>query len=373
MPSTTDLQLLIPIAEQTLARSALRRLLNSTTADKGRLLFLVGPAGCGKSALLAESFRELPSSQVPPRKLSATNDASDRSDLSRNALASGSRAANTSEPGASALRLMVSPGGILSLTASEFAAQLAEASSTQQVPNFQERFRSVSVLVCEDIQALERRPETQRQLLATIEELLAHGSDVIVTSTRLPGQLESFPAKLVSRVRGGTVIAIKPPGSESRTVLLQLFCRLRHMSISRDALALLAETLDVSPRELAGVTTQLSELRRSLKRADAEAFLRDKLPTKVVTPLTVTRAVAREFGVTLPALRSSRRSQALVLPRQCAMWLSRKLCHVSYPELGTFFERQHSSVIHAVRKLEARLDKEPALRQRLARLEGLCR
>ena len=327
MSSTTDLQPLIPIAEQRLARSALRRLLNSPTDDKGRLLYLVGPAGSGKSALLAESFRELHSSQVPP----------------------------------------------LHLTAAEFAAQLAEASSNQQVPGFQERFRSVSVLVCEDIQGIEGRPETQRQLLAVIDDLLAHGSDVIVTSTRLPGQLESFPAKLVSRFRGGTVIAIKPPGPESRTVLLQLFCRLRHLSISRDALALLAESLDVSPRELAGVATQLSELRRSLKRADAEEFLRDKLPTKLVTPLSVARAVAREFGVTLPALRSSRRSQALVLPRQCAMWLSRKLCHVSYPELGAFFERQHSSVIHAVRKLEARLDKEPALRQRLARLEGVCR
>ena len=327
MSSTTDLQPLIPIAEQRLARSALRRLLSQTADGKGRLLSLVGPAGSGKSALLAESFRELPSSQVPP----------------------------------------------LQLTAAEFAAQLAEASSNQQVPNFQERFRSVSVLVCEDIQAIEGRPETQRQLLAAIDDLLAHGSDVIVTSTRLPGQLESFPAKLVSRLRGGTVIAIKLPGPESRTILLQLFCRLCHLSISRDALALLADSLEVSPRELIGVVIQLSELRRSLKRADAETFLRDKQPIKLVTPLTVARAVAREFGITLPALRSSRRSQALVLPRQCAMWLSRKLCHVSYPELGTFFERQHSSVIHAVRKLEARLDKEPALRQRLARLEGVCR
>ncbi|MBC7820167.1 MAG: AAA family ATPase [Planctomycetaceae bacterium] len=327
MPSTTDLQPLIPLAEQRLARSALRRLLKSTSDGKGRLLYLVGPAGCGKSALLAESFRELPSSQVPP----------------------------------------------LQLTAAEFAAQLAEASSNQQVPNFQERFRSVSVLVCEDIQGIERRPETQRQLLAAIDELLAHGSDVVVTSTKLPGQLESFPAKLVSRFRGGIIVSLKLPGPESRTELLRLFCRQRRLSISRDALALLAELLEVSQRELIGVVTQLSELHRSLKRADIEEFLRNKLPTKSITPLTVARAVAREFGITLPAMRSSRRSQALVLPRQCAMWLCRKLCHASYPELGEFFARQHSSVIHAVRKLEARLDKEPALRQRLTRLEGVCR
>ena len=318
---------LILLAEQQLARSALRRLLKPSTAGKGRLVSLVGSSGSGKSALLAESFRERSSSQVPT----------------------------------------------LQVTAAEFAAQLAEASSTQQVPEFQERFRSVSVLVCEDLQALERRPETLRQLLAVIDDLLAHRGDVIVTSTKLPGQLESFPAKLVSRLRGGTTIRIKPPGPESRAELLRLFCRQRRLSISRDALALLAESLEVSPRELIGLVTQLSELNRSLKRADVEVFLRQELPTKTLTPMRVTRAVAKEFGIALTALRSTRRSQALVLPRQCAMWLCRKLCRASYPELGQFFERQHSSVIHAVRKLESRLDNEPMLRQRLARLEDACR
>lgn len=318
---------LILLAEQQLARSALRRLLKPSTAGKGRLVSLVGSSGSGKSALLAESFRERSSSQVPT----------------------------------------------LQVTAAEFAAQLAEASSTQQVPEFQERFRSVSVLVCEDLQALERRPETLRQLLAVIDDLLAHGSDVIVTSTKLPGQLESFPAKLVSRLRGGTTIRINPPGPESRAELLRLFCRQRRLSISRDALALLAESLEVSPRELIGLVTQLSELNRSLKRADVEVFLRQELPTKTLTPMRVTRAVAKEFGIALTALRSTRRSQALVLPRQCAMWLCRKLCRASYPELGQFFERQHSSVIHAVRKLESQLDNEPMLRQRLARLEDACR
>lgn len=318
---------LIPLAEQRLARSALRRILKPNAVGKGRLLYLVGPAGCGKSTLLAESFRELPPSQVP----------------------------------------------LLQVTASEFAAQLADASSHQQLPDFQARFRTVSVLIVEDVQSIERRPETQRQLLATIDDLLAHGSDVIVTSTKLPGQLDSFPTRLISRFRGGTTVRINPPGPDSRAELLRLFCRQRRLAISRDALALLAESLELSPRELIGIVTQLSEQKRSLKRANIEEFLRQAHPTKSVSPLSVSRVVAKEFGIALSALRSSRRSQALVLPRQCAMWLCRKLCHASFPELGVFFERQHSSVIHAVRKLESRLDNEPALRQRLARLEGACR
>lgn len=328
MPSAaTAAEPLILLAEQRLARSALRRLLKATSVGKGRLLYLVGPAGCGKSALLAESFRERPSSQVPP----------------------------------------------LHVTASDFAAQLAEASSAQQVPDFQLRFRSVSALICEDIQALEHRPESLRQLLATFDHLLAHGSDVIVTCTKFPGQLESFPSKLVNLLRGGTTVRINLPGQESRAELLRHFCQQRHLSISREARALLSESLEVSPRELIGLVTQLGERRRSLKRADIEEFLLQELPAKSISPQKVTRAVAKEFGILISELRSTRRSQSLVLPRQCAMWLCRKLCHASYPELGQFFERQHSSVIHAVRKLESRLDHEPTLRLRLARLEEACR
>ncbi len=373
MSPTTTVPPLIPIAEQRLARSTLRRLLKPAAEGKGRLLYLVGPAGSGKSALLAESFRELPSSQVTPLQLTAVGTAGlPGQSISRRALAPGSVMQTEPEPDASACRL-IPPGELARLTAADFAAQLAEASSNQQVPEFQERFRSVSVLVCEDLQAIERRPETQRQLLAAIDERLAHGRDVIVTSTKFPGQLESFPAKLVNRLRSGTVIVLKHPGPESRAELLRLFCRQHRLAISRDALALLAESLEVSPRELIGIVTQLSELHRSLKRADIEEFLRQELPGKGVTPLKVSRAVAKEFGITLAALRSSRRSQALVLPRQYAMWLCRKLCKASYPELGAFFERQHSSVIHAVRKLEIRLDKEPALRQRLTRLDEACR
>lgn len=327
MSQSPAIQPLIPLAEQLLARSTLRRLLKSKSTGKGRLLFLAGPAGCGKSAILAESFREHPGSQ----------------------------------------------GSSTQVTASEFAAQLAECSAKQQVPDFQRHFRSVSVLVCEDVHAIERRPETLKQLLAVIDELLAHGNDVIVTSTKFPGQLDSFPTKLVSRFRGGTVIGLEPPGLQSRIELLRLFCRQRHLTISRDGLALLAERLEVSPRELLGVVAQLSGLKRALKRVDIEIFLQREVPARSLTPLKVTRAVAKEFGLTLSELRSHRRSQALVLPRQCAMWLCRKLCRASYPEIGSLFLRKHSSVIHAVQRLESRLDREPILRRRLALLEAACR
>ncbi len=307
---------LLPIAEQRLARAALARLAQPVASGKGRLVYLVGPAGCGKSALLY---------------------------------------------------------GLPAVTGSEFAAQFADASEKQTIPEFQERFRTVSVFVCEDIQPLNGRKETQQQLLAVIDELLAHGRDVVISSSKMPGQLEAFSAKLRNRFRGGTLVAVPLPGPDSRAILLRHFAQQRHVAFARDALALLAESLAVSPRELSGVVQQLAERHRSIKRADIEAFLQSDVPSITIRPVDVSRAVAAEFGVTQAALRSSNRSASLVLPRQCAMWLCRKLMDISFTKLGDFFERRHSSVMHAVQRLESRLQQEPKLRQRLAKIESTIR
>ena len=126
----------------------------------------------------------------------------------------------------------------------------------------------------------------------------------------------------------------------------------------------------VSSRELSGIITHLAERRQPIKREVIERWLHEDFPSTMITPLAITKAVAAEFGVTLSALRSHRRTHVLLLPRQCAMWLSRKLCGTSFMQLGGFFERRHSSVMHSVRTLEQRLAAEPSLRQRLKRIES---
>jgi chromosomal replication initiator protein len=325
--ATTQSDLLIPIAEQRLARSALRRLSRPNPDGKGRLLYLVGPAGCGKSALLTEFSATLPETQAPP----------------------------------------------LRVTASEFAAQLAEASVARQIVEFQEHFRAASLLICEDLQALEERRESLQQLQLILDDLAAQGVDVVVSSTKLPSELEGFPPKLLNRFRGGTILEVTLPQLESRVALLRHFSRRHRLSMTHDALLHLADAATVSPRELDGFMFQLSKLGRPLKQHDIESFLASDFPLLPLSLSDICRAVAREFALPVSALRSRRRSHALVLPRQCAMWLCRVLCHASYPQIGRYFARQHSSVIHAVRLFETRLENDPALRHRLARVKSSCR
>ncbi len=317
--SAANFETLIPIAEQRLARVALSRLKKPVHEGKGRLVYLVGSAGCGKSALIREFVRDL--------------------------------------------------NEVCIVTASEFAAQLAESSDKKELAEFQSRFRAISVFCCEDIHAITGRPQTQQQLLAAIDELLAHGNDVVVSSSKMPGQLETYLPKLVNRFRGGTILTIKSPDSESRALLLRHFAQQTKVTIPREALALLAESVKVSPRELAGIVTQLAERRGLIKRETIEELLRQDYPTHKITLLRVTKAVAAEFGVTLAALRSSTRSLALVIPRQSAMWLCRKVCGTPLIQLGEFFERQHSSVLHAIRRQEERLKSDATLRLRMTQIE----
>ena len=338
----SDSATLIPLTEQRVATSGLRRFLQPVRSGKGRLLLLVGPAGCGKSALVRHMLRQR---------------AADKSVL------------DFDRGSPSNMASSVTPPDVIVVTASEFAAQLAEASDRDQVPDFQTQFRAPSLLVCEDLQGISGRTQSLLQLLAVLDDLLAHGADVIVTSTRLPGQLERFPVKLVNRLRGGTIIVIPLPGPDSRAALLRHFATQCSLSIPRDGLALLAESLPQSPRELAGIVTQLASGKKLLRREVIEEFLKQQIKSPELTAQAVARAVAREFGITQAALRSSRRSAALVLPRQMAMWLCRNLCQMSLPAIGDHFQRRHSSVLHAVRKLDEPLGKDPQLRQRLAKIQ----
>lgn len=310
---------LIPLAEQLLARTALSRLKKSARDGKGRLFYLFGPAGCGKTAIIREFVTDLEN--------------------------------------------------VCLITATEFAAQLAESSDKRELAEFQHRFRAISVLCCEDIHGISGRSQTQQQLLAIVDDLLNHGHDVVVTSTKMPGQLDSYLPKLVNRFRGGTFLSVKSPDSESRALLLRHFAQQTKVTIPREPLALLADSLKVSPRELAGIVKQLAERRSLIKRETIEELLRQDYSSLKITPLRVTKAVASEFSVTISALKSCSRSQGLVLPRQSAMWLCRKLCGTPLIELGNFFNRQHTSVLHAVRRHDERLKVDAGLRSRMTQIE----
>lgn len=278
-----------------------------------------------------------------------------------------------------AVRLFLShqPGArVQHLTAGEFAAEFSEASCNRTIPLFQSATREFDLFVLEDLQVLDHRSETQVQLLALYNDLKAAGCQVIWTSRNSPGDLGGFLKKLVSRFRAGVLAQLQPPGLESRLRLLEHFSGLQHLPLSKEAAQLLAAALPVSPRELWAVVAQLEALSQQHKRplnSDlVRRFLRQEVPPSRPRLDDICRAVARQFGISASQLRSRKQSRGVVLPRQCAMLLARQLSGRSLKQIGHYFgDRDHSTVIHACRRLATLLPHEADLRLNLAQVEAL--
>ena len=255
-------------------------------------------------------------------------------------------------------------------TAAEFAAEFAESSSNKTIPLFQSLTRQIDLMILEDLQALEGRPETQIQLLSLTNELLANGSQIVWTSRKSPGELVKFLPRLISRFRGGVLAPIRFPGPASRQALLEHFAKSRQIGMTPSAVKYLASELAVSPRELQAAVLRLAAVarqeRRSIDSDLVRKFLAHDLPPPKLKLTDICRAVADQCGTTATDLRSRRRDRRSALPRQCAMLLARELTRGNLAGIGKFFGgRDHSTVVHSCQRLKALLESDADLRSTL--------
>jgi chromosomal replication initiator protein len=261
-----------------------------------------------------------------------------------------------------------------SLTASQFSAQLAEASDDHTIPLFQAALRELDLLILEDLSSIEGRPETVQQLLNLLNTLEQRGSRVVVTASRPPGTLAGFPARLVSRLRGGVTLRIQPGDAEARARLLQHFARHARVPLPQDTAIWLGNRLTVTNAELVSVIPRLAALgrqhHRPLDLELARRLLAQDEPPTLPTPAAIGKAVATEFAVKLAELRSSSRTRQLAFPRQVAMWLTRHLLGTSLQEVGAFYGgRDHTTVVHACQQITRLLESDPLLQSRVEKLK----
>jgi chromosomal replication initiator protein len=260
------------------------------------------------------------------------------------------------------------------LTGSQILEALAEASVDKAVHKFQAALPAADYIILDDIPALEGRAGTQQQLLAYLDERLAAHADFVFISTKLPGELHDFHRKLVSRFRACSVIPVTLPGPASRKLLIEHFASREQAVIPPAAVQRMAESLPVSPRELAGAVQQLLLMARRERLPVDDRLVQRLLKQEVfppqLTPVEIMRAVAREFDVVASKLKAETRLAQFVLPRQSAMYLCRELTGLSLQEIAAAFsKRDHTTVLHACQRISARLADDAELRQRLARVQ----
>jgi len=252
------------------------------------------------------------------------------------------------------------------ITATEFAAQFAEASQAKTIAQFQKRYRNdVKLLICEDVQSLSGRTESQQQLTVAVDDILSQGGCVLFTSTVMPGEIPRLNRRLLNRIRGGVCVGMELPGEKSRFKLLKHFLGWESIRLSDTELKLIAAEPSFTPRELVALLVRLraeQSLRRQLTDGDIASVLSEFSVRPDISLSQIAKATAKQFQVKIADMKSPRRSQTIVTARQVAMYLGRELGKLGLKEVGTYFNRRnHSTVIHACKKIEEGMEQDSRL------------
>jgi chromosomal replication initiator protein len=274
---------------------------------------------------------------------------------------------------------------VLYLTAERFMSGFVQALRARDALAFKEKLRKIDILLIDDMEFLQG-PTIQQEFCHTLNSLIDGGRQVVVAADRAPTQLDKLDMRMRSRLGGGLVAEIGAMDYDLRHAILkkraQEACgETKGLEISETVVAFLSERLTESGRELEGA---VHRLRASYQLTDepvtietAEQIVRDLMrgaePRRVRID-DILRTVSKHYGVNRGDLLSGRRNRSIVRPRQIGMYLAKLLTSRSLPEIGRRFgNRDHTTVLHAIRKIEQLMNDDNQLREEIELLKRLLR
>ena len=253
---------------------------------------------------------------------------------------------------------------VLYLSAEQFMYRFVQALRFKDTISFKEMFRSVDVLMVDDVQFIAGKSSTQEEFFHTFNALIDQNKQVIISGDRAPVDMEQLEDRIKSRLQWGLVVDVHPTDYELRLGILQSKQETQSrynstVEVSPGVLEFMAQRISSNVRVLEGALTRLyafgSLVGRPVTLEMAQESLSDILRAsdRKVTIDEIIRKVTDHYGVNLTDMLSARRTRSIARPRQVAMYLSKKLTSKSLPEIGRRFgKRDHTTVIHAVKKIE---------------------
>jgi chromosomal replication initiator protein len=244
----------------------------------------------------------------------------------------------------------------------EFTNDFINALRTDKAPAFHQRYRDVDILLIDDIQFLEGRERIQEQFFHTFNALHDAGKQIVISSDRPPRRLETLERRMRTRFEWGLIVDIQPPDLATRTAILRRYAAHDRIEVPEEVLELIASRVPDSIRELEGNLIRVTAFARLtgavLDRPLAERVLGDYLPDDTRPSVTLERIIqetATYFGVSEDDLRGPGRGRALVHARQMAMYLGRELTAETLMAIGRAFGRDHTTVLHAMHRIQGRI------------------
>jgi chromosomal replication initiator protein len=254
-------------------------------------------------------------------------------------------------------------------TSEKFMNELINSLRYAKMDEFRTKFRSMDVLLIDDVQFIAGKERTQEEFFHTFNALYDSHKQIVVTSDKFPKEIPGLEERLRSRFEWGLIADIQAPDMETKQAILKMKAEQNGIDLPQEVAFFLASSVSSNIRELEGYLVRIgayaSLTATPISLGMAQDVLKDILVEKrrELTVEEIQKLVANHYSIKVSDLKSAKRMKALVLPRQIAMYLSRQLTSCSYPEIGERFGgKDHSTIIHAIKKIEKNMGEDYQLR-----------
>jgi len=268
---------------------------------------------------------------------------------------------------------------VMYVQSEKFTNDLINAITNKSLEQFREKYRTVDVLLMDDIQFIAGKKQTQEEFFHTFITLFESHKQIVVSSENPPGKIATLENRLKTRFEQGLVADINSPDYETRIAILRKKALNENVIIPDIVMEYIANNFVSNVRILQGALTRIiayaSLSTREIDLALAEDVLKDiknkKNEEEITVPIIIS-VVSKNFGITPKEITSKSRSRDITFPRQIAMFLSRKHTNTSLPKIGRYFGgRDHSTVIHACDKIKNLLKRDKELNKKIEKIELL--
>jgi chromosomal replication initiator protein len=247
----------------------------------------------------------------------------------------------------------------------KFTNELINSLRHAKMDEFRNKFRSIDILLIDDIQFIAGKKSTQEEFFHTFNALYESHKQIVVTSDKFPKEIPDLEERLRSRFEWGLIADIQSPDTETKQAILKMKADQNKIDIPEDVIYFLANSITNNVRELEGYLIRIgayaSLTATPINLEMAKTILKDILieDSKEITIEKIQKTVAEQFQLKVSELKSSKRLKNLVFPRQIAMYICRKLTDLSYPEIGAKFGgKDHSTIIHAIKKIDKKIEED---------------
>lgn len=248
----------------------------------------------------------------------------------------------------------------------DFTNDLIESLRAGTMSLFHQKFRTVDVLLIDDIQFIAGKTQTEEEFFNTFNALYEQNKQIVVTSDRPPKDMLSLSERIKNRLESGLLADITPPDFETRVGIIRSKAMQMHISIPDNVVYYIAEQIKSNTRQLEGVVKKLQACmnlnNESVTVAVAQSFIqevvRDMMPDPI-TPDRVIEEVTRTYNVTRDEILSKAKNAEVVLARQVAVYITWRVLNLSYNAIGQVFDKNHTTVLYSINKMKEIIDNDP--------------